>query len=495
MKRPPQPSAPHSASTSSPTGNQDVGERLLVRNSVLLVGIEIFSKLLGLILFAFIARFLGADDLGLYAFAIALANFFAIAPRFGFEKRVQKEVGRNAALLYPHFREINVIKASFSIVALVCLWLLLWLTGAPDTPIVMLIAIFVFAYTFLQFTNSLFRGIGKPEFEVLVRAVFSLLNVALGIAALIAGWGLWGIVSAHLVSAATAMLTGYVIIWRVAEKTSYGGKTHALWRHVKAAAPFALMLLTLYFGNQIGIVIIRALIGKAEVGYYAASMRLYESLALIPAAIMGAFLPTMSNLFKTSVGRFVRTLRFALKYLFVISSPIAIGTILIAPRLIAFIYGEEFAPAAPVLQVLMVVLIFSFWNHALTSVLIACNREKLLLWILAGGAVFHVAANLLFIPMLSFIGAGWASLATRLVLFVGYIFILRRYLRVGSLLRLVAPTMLSTAVMGAAVFLLRDWNLAFVIACAAVIYTSSLFLTSAVSRSDLDSLKGIIRAR
>jgi len=453
-----------------------------------------FSKLLGLILFAFIARFLGANELGLYAFAIALANFFAIATRFGFEKRVEKEVGRNTRLLYSYFREINSIKAIFSICSLALLWLLLQLVGEADSPMVMLIACFVFTFTFLEFTNALFRGIGKAEFEVFARTVFSLLNTTLGIAALFAGWGLQGVVTAQLISVSTAILYCFFIVRKVAIKTSYSGNWRTLWSHVKATAPFAVMLFTLYFGNQITIVLIQALTRREEVGYFAASMRLFESLTPIPAAIAGAFLPVISRLYSTSVDGFAQILRFAVKYLFVISSPIVLGAILIAPQAIPLLYGEEFMPSVIVLQILLVALIFSFWNNSMASALIASNREKLLIWLFACGAVFHVGANLLLIPMLSFVGAAWAMLASCAVLFIGNLVCLRRHLKIGVFFRDLASPALCAAAMGIVVFTIRDWNIGLVIPIGAIVYIAALFLTGTASRRDLDSLKGTIGA-
>ena len=89
-----------------------MGEQRFVRVSVFLVTIELASKLLGLVLFAVLARFVGTAELGAYAFALALANFFVLVPKFGFDRLTQKEVGRDASLLYPQFWEIGALKAA-----------------------------------------------------------------------------------------------------------------------------------------------------------------------------------------------------------------------------------------------------------------------------------------------------------------------------------------------------------------------------------------------
>ena len=98
-------------------------------------------------------------------------------------------------------------------------------------------------------------------------------------------------------------------------------------------------------------------------GYLAAGLRLFDNLTLIPAAVMGAFLPVVSRYYRTSVGAFTTTVRLTLKYLFVFSAPLAVGMICLAPQLTVFLFKDTFLPTARVLQILSLALIFSFWNY------------------------------------------------------------------------------------------------------------------------------------
>jgi O-antigen/teichoic acid export membrane protein len=92
---------------------------------------------------------------------------------------------------------------------------------------------------------------------------------------------------------------------------------------------------------------------------------------------MGAFLPVMSRLFTQSLGVFTRTLRFTVKYLFVLTAPLVFIITLLAQPIVVLLYREGFAPSALALQVLGGALIFTFWNFAADCVLIAGNRERL----------------------------------------------------------------------------------------------------------------------
>ncbi len=471
-----------------------MAESHFVRTSIVLITIELTTKLLGLVLFALMARFLGTTELGVYAFALALANFFVIAPKFGFDRLAQKEVGRDSSLLYALFREISILKVILSLGALSLLCVLLLVLSESHFLTVLLVACFVFAYSFLEFITALFRAIQRPALEMTVRILFSAANLSLGIIALYAGWGLNGFVMTQVISVGAAVLLGCFIIERMAVKIPRSREGRTLWGHMTTTAPFAGILLALYFSNQIGIVLLPAFAEKEQVGYFAAASRLFDNLTLIPAAIMGAFLPTMSRLYITSVGTFVRTMRFTLKYLSILSLPIAAGLVILAHPITIFLYGESFAPSAPALQILGVALVFSFWNYAGDAVLIARNQERLLLQLTWLDAVIHVSANLLLIPSFAYLGLCWAVLITQGVRLFILLIVLRRYFNARTLLPLIAAPALCTAVMSVAVSMMHDWNLRLVVPVGMVVYTIALLASGTVQQSEVNRLQSMMRS-
>ncbi len=349
----------------------------LIRNGIFLLAIEMVTKLLGLIFFIFLARFLGAQELGLYAYAITLANFFALVPRFGFESLVQREVGRDHTLSWQYFRALSALKGALVLSVLLILAVVVVLTLPPvESQVVLLIGCFVFTYSFLEFVDAFFRALERTEFEVLVRLCFSLANLSLGFFMLYSGRGLKAVVVGQLASVLTAVFIALIILRRLS--TLVSGRLHlkSLWQYFISAAPFAGIVAALYFSNQMGILLLSFFADKTEVGYLAAGLRLFDNLTLIPAAVMGAFLPVVSRYYRSSIGAFTTTLRLTLKYLFIFSAPLAVGMFCLAPQLTIFLFKEAFLPTAAALQILSLALIFSFWNYLGDNVLIAQNQEK-----------------------------------------------------------------------------------------------------------------------
>jgi len=464
-----------------------------VRNSVLLVAVEIIAKTLGVVFFALIARFLGAGEVGLYAFALAVANFVVIPARFGFENLVQREVGREPASTRQYLWGVGAVKGLISLGILGLFGIALAVTGGKDLTILLLAAGFTLMFSCMEFLNAFFRANQRPKFELMVRLLFSLSNLLLGLLVLYAGWRLRGVLLVQLINVAVTAIIAILILARIAPPGRWALNWQVLWGYVAAATPFAGILVSLYFSNQIGIIVLKLFTGTTEVGYFAAALRLFDSLTLIPAAIMGAFLPIMSRLYVRSVGGFARTLRFTVKYLFILSVPLVVILAILARPIVVFLYGESFLPSAPALQILSLPLLFSFWNYACTNVLIARNEEGPLLWLTWLTAGIHVTANLLLIAVFSYLGACLAILTTQGIFgIILYGLQLRRYLRVGSLIKLMASPVLSGTIMGLAVFLARDWNVFLSIFIGLVVYGGGVLALGTMSWEEMDRLHSVV---
>jgi O-antigen/teichoic acid export membrane protein len=468
----------------------------LIRNGIFLLGIELATKLLGLFFFIFLARFLGAGELGLYAYAVTLANFFVLVPKFGFESLVQREVGRDHTLAWPYLQALSTLKGILALLSLLALTGAALLTLPPgEGQAVLLVGCFVFTYSFLEFIDAFFRALEKAEFEVLVRLWFSLANLTLGFYLLYSGRGLKAVVTGQLVSVLTAVILALVILRRLVLVGPSRLPVPGLWGYFTSAAPFAGIVAALFFSNQTGILILSFFADKTDVGYLAAGLRLFDNLTLIPAAVMGAFLPVVSRYYHTSVRAFTTTLRLTLKYLFIFSAPLAVGMFCLAPQLTVFLFKDTFLPTAEILQILSLALIFSFWNYLGDNVLIARNQETKLLRLAWLGAGIHVATNLALIPPFAYLGACWATLLTQTFYFIILFWYMRRYLNISGLCRLIWRPALAAGVMGLGVMELRSLPLAVTILAGMFLYALLLLATQTLTAQELKTLKAVWQLR
>lgn len=467
--------------------------RQLLQNSLLLLGIEAGSKLLGLIFFILLARYLGARDLGLYATAVAWANLLVLLPKFGLETLVGREVGRRPTAALAYWRQLSLLKAGLMAVALLGLagvfrllfpahWLLLWLLGS-----------FVCAYSFLEFFNAFFRALGRAAGEVWGRLWFSCWNLGLGTLVLWRGGRLPAVAGTQFLSVLSSLAFAGWLLHRWIPRRAPVVLQESYPDLLRRAAPFAGITVALFCSNQAGVLLLSLLQPEKTVGYLAAGLRLFDNLTLLPAAVMGAFLPVASREYHRSLRAFVLTCRFTLKYLIILGAPVAAGLLALARSLVLVLYRQDFLPAAAVLQLLAPALLCSFWNYLGDHLLIARNREHRLVILAWLAAALHVGANALLIPRFAQLGAAAATLVTQ----AGYSMILLgqlwRYLGGRQLLGLVGRPIICASVMGVVVWWLQTWPLPLVIGGGAGIYLLLLGLTRTLSRQEWQYVQALWR--
>ena len=462
--------------------------RPFLRNSALLVGIEFASKVLGLAFFIVMARYLGAGELGAYAFAMVLANFFAMAPRFGFEKMVQREIGRRGNLPRGYFLELTAVKAVITVPAMGLLFLVLRFASPKLVEPGMVISCFVFGYAYLEFLNSVFRGLQRAEFEVVSRSVFSVLNLCISVAILLNGGRLMGVALAQAASVGVAILTALILLKRFTVDSEPDYRPERLFGHLRTAAPLGGVLVALYFSNQVGVLVLGAMAGETEAGYFAASMRVFDNLTLIAAALMGAFLPRASELYQRSPREFTHASRLFTGQVLMLAIPMGAGLAVLAEPIVLILYGTGFAPSVTAMRVLGMTLVFSYWNYVADSILIAADRERDLFRITCATAVVHVASNLALVHLYSHLGAALSVTVTQVFNSMLLGLSIRGTVGFKSLGMLIWKPATSGLAMGVLLHVLRDRHVLMLIPLGAALYLVGLLLTGTLDVREWRSL-------
>lgn len=272
----------------------------------------------------------------------------------------------------------------------------------------------------------------------------ALLNVALGISALLLGWGIVGLaLAATLTSCFTAL-----IFWRVLRRDFpelYPGSNKAPQRSgaannsllttrdpqlvhgmalLRAGWPLMLnaLLVGLFFRADVFVIKANDPTGL-ELERYNAAYSFLNFVLLITPAVTLALFPRMSRHAQTDRPRLAFEYSFALKLLLILSVPIVVLTVWFAPLLIFIVAGERYLPeGAMVLQILIFFLPMSFVNGLTQYVLIALDKQRLLTAAFAATVLFNVTANLLLVPRIGINGAAIATVASELVLLGPFLF-------------------------------------------------------------------------
>src|SRR5262249_49115794 len=134
-----------------------------------------------------------------------------------------------------------------------------------------------------------------------------------------------------------------------------------------------LMALSLIY-QRMGVFVLSALAGNAVTGYFSATSRLVEAAKMLPIAVLGALFPVLSR-----EQRPMSQVDSELLGMLAFAAIAAALLHLAAPMVIPTLFGSDYTPAIPVLQMLGWSLLPYSLGAWLSLKLVAAHRERAVL--------------------------------------------------------------------------------------------------------------------
>ena len=366
---------------------------------------------------AHVTRTLGAEGYGVIGFGMALYGFFALMGRPGLDTLAVREVAREPGRVRALAADVTSLQLALAIgVAALYAGVVASLgRPAPERAALLAVGLPLLVQPFAL--DWVYQGVERMGVLAVRNVAASALQLA---AALVlvrtSGDLVWAAALQGLaLTAATAAL------W-VAFRRDFGplrfrvrlATWGALLRPALPIAASTLMTLVYYSLDRLMLSAIR---GDEAVGLYEAAYR-WVLVALVPATVfVQAFFPTLS----AALGDRQRMADHARAFARVnlgLGFPVALGGALLAGPLVTLLAGPEFAPAAPVLSLLMASVGAVYLNLSLGQPLLAWDLQTPYLWAVGAGALANVVLNLLLIPPFGTMGAAWATLGSEAAVLV-----------------------------------------------------------------------------
>jgi O-antigen/teichoic acid export membrane protein len=159
------------------------------------------------------------------------------------------------------------------------------------------------------------------------------------------------------------------------------------------------------------LIILRYTHGAEVAGYYAAAYMPLSLAINVGIAYRVSLLPALARLSPTPEMQ-QRLYQTSIAHVFAVVTPAAVAGMLLAGAAIAFLFGREYEPAGPVLQLLIWAIPLAQLREPPTAALVAAQREDRLLHQNAAGTVANLALNLALIPRFGMFGAAVATVLT-----------------------------------------------------------------------------------
>ncbi len=347
----------------------------------------------------FVIRLLSPGDYGLMAMAMVLVSFLVILNTLGFDAVLVQQKRLDTQIRRQVFGVVIIVNTTF--------FLLLWygasavanFYGEADLePVLKILSV--------QFLLLIFETLPQSELERNIqfagRSVVDLASLLSGslttLALALAGCGVWALVWGTLASTATRMV-GLNLICPCLVIPSFSV------RGLGANLSFGLFVTTdrglWYVFSESDKFIGGKLLGNQMLGYYAvashlASLPINKITGLLNSVAFPAFSRTHQGEGEEAVRRYLLK---STQLMAVLAFPIFFGMSATAEALIGVLFGEKWLPAAPLLQLLGLVMPFRLLSNVFSPLLWGVGAPR-------ASAINYAMAALL-MPIAFFVGARW----------------------------------------------------------------------------------------
>ncbi|OPY46814.1 MAG: putative flippase AglR [Methanoregulaceae archaeon PtaU1.Bin222] len=226
------------------------------------------------------------------------------------------------------------------------------------------------------------------------------------------------------------------------------------WRHLREMVPYAawgfLTGLSGILAGYADTVLVGYFLNSTEVGYYRAPMQLATLALFISTSLSTSLFPRISRWNEEHEEESIRhAAGRALSYSLVLAVPLIAGGLILAERLLFFLYGSPFVIATSAFSLILLsqagMILFSLD----TMVLGALGRPRPVFILNAISAALLVLLELIMIPLFGITGAALALLITCIVRAAGARWTLSRSMYIGVERRTIRNILTATVVMAA----------------------------------------------
>jgi len=457
--------------------------------SVLLFG-RVVGVAFGLINSVVLARALGTEGLGQYAYAMGLAAMFGLLPNLGLSTVITRAVaqdpkGGGGIIRVAARAQALLGLAVFALILMVAAVLpyqpaTLWQVGLAAAQLVL--GSFTWPYLAVLGGHARYDRVAVVELIAGAMGTIGVL-VAARFGGTIASF-LW----AHVVSAGASIAVARIVVDPYLPEVREGHGT--LLSVVRMAVPFGATAVVQSLYTRVDIMLLGQLSNSAMVGLYSAAYKPINMVLNFGASAAGTLFPYLVQESRGHPsGSFERVVR-----VFLVVAP-AVALVLggIAETLLRMLFGAQFSAGATILTLLA-------WSAAANWLYAPCGialqargKERVWMRALAGAFLLNVLLNLWTIPRWGGIGAAVSTLICEIGLLMAGAFMMVRYL--GPILsKATVMASCGATILGLAVWLgLKPWGELGATAAAGLVYAAVLGLFRVATTADIVKLVGRFR--
>lgn len=373
--------------------------KTIAKNASFLMGSQIVTWSLAILLMMFLPRYLGPAAIGQLHLANSIWAIIAIFVTFGMDIMMTKEIARSKGKFSELAGTSLVIKLIIYFFGIVALSIYLqWANYSNQT---VLIIVIIGVANLISQIGGVFQTslVGNERMEYIAYAdiVGKLFRTIVTLALIFMGFG---ILTVALVVIGTAIV--HTLMQVSAARKLQPIKLSFRWDLVKwmlkASSPFFFVAVFRSIYVQIDVVIISLLVNEETIGWYSAADSLFSTFMFIPAIFLTAAFPALARLYEEKSDELGSLMRKSFDMLMLLSIPIGLGLFVLGTEIVVLIFGSDFENSGTVLSVMGIVLIFTYLNILIGRFLIATNRQNDWSIVMAIAVLVSIPLDLILVP-------------------------------------------------------------------------------------------------
>lgn len=386
-----------------------------IKNAGYLIVGKIIQMVFGLVVSLLTARYLGPSNYGLISYAGAYTAFFTAICTLGINNVLVKEFvdhpGEEGMVIGTTLG-LRAASSILSSVAIVCISCFID-AGEPVTITVVALASIGMVFHIVETFNYWFQSRLESKVTALAALCAYILAAAYKIFLLVTGKG---VILFALTTSLDYLCLGLILF--IEYKKHHGGALKFSWQYGKElfnkSKHFILSGIMIAIYGQTDKLMLKQMIGEAEIGYYTTAVSICGMWCFVLSAIIDSVYPSIMEAAKAKNETIFRKRNVQLyAIVFYISTFVSICFTLLGEVVIAILYGKSYLPAAAPLRIITWYTSFSYLGVARNAWVVAKEKQKYLFGIYTASALANVILNCLLIPAMGASGAAIASLVAQ----------------------------------------------------------------------------------
>lgn len=387
-----------------------IDARNVVRNAAMFISSGVFAMFASFIIDIYLARTLGVDAYGRMSYAIAATIFLYYLVDFGINMHGTTRVSKGENSLLESVGEIYPLKITVAIVGFVLLCAVTLLFVDKENQMLVILygaSVFPVALSF----DWVFQSIGKLKYAGIGKILYTGLMLLLIIffvtkpddVILVPVFQFAGLFVSFLF---------LVYVFRKEHSVPHFKIDMSRWKSIVTAAfPYGVtgsMTLLVWYVPSI---FLEYFSGDAAVGYFNAADVLISS----GVAIVGFYFYSVYPTFVKTIKDISVVQSYSAKIVLAVMTPICVGGILLADKIILFFYGSEYILATASLRLLLVSLWFLCLNQIYIFGLFSLEKQSSTVKVFAMQCMATLFFCINFIPVFGAEGAAISAIGCEIV--------------------------------------------------------------------------------